>query len=156
MTKYLAVLLCGVLLMAAGCSKDDDDNVPYNGNGILTVNGHDWNAGLYIPNFWEDQYVFTCEKHVVVFEGDLTDAEVGDDVTPSYVLFGTENAIYDPVRGRVIVTGVGKDYVEVKFDNLVVSYAGKFESILGDNRGDDLSDDLKITGQIKFYDSDEL
>lgn len=146
--KCITTILLGVLLLTSNCSNDDSE--PSSGaTSGLKVNGKEWKATSN-PNFDEDGYYYFGGGHFMFFDEDLTDAEVGDDVSPSYIVFMQENAEYEYEDGEAIVTKVANDYVEVRFDNLEVSYSGTWESILPDNR-DGLSNNLKLTGKVKFY-----
>lgn len=160
--KYFRTLLLLGLLVSLipliGCSKDDDE-IGANGGFVLTVNGKKWEAAS-LPVFDEDGFVFNCTTsdrlgHAMIFDEDLTDEDLekGDDVSPDEVVFPTENAVYRYDDGDVIVTKCSSKSVTLRFDNYKVRYAGKWESIMEDNRNDDIANEKYLTfnGTVTFY-----
>ena len=161
--SFLSVLfMLGMMLSLipmVGCSKDDD------GDGIvldrvLTVNGKKWDTGLIIPNYDENGFYFICNSsdgyaHTLFFDEDLTDEDIekGDNVSPEILVLLSENAEYRYEDGEVIVTKCSKKSVTLRFDNYKVRYSGIWESLLPENREDDIinSQYLLINGTVTFY-----
>ena len=146
------------IIPLTGCSKDDDEELGDHGGSVLTVNGKKWEAQS-LPTFDEEAFLFNCATgkigHLLCFYEDLTDEDLekGDDVSPYEVILPTENAKYIYEDGEVIVTKCSAKEVTLRFDNYKVKYSGKWESILGDNRSEDIIEAryLTINGTVKFY-----
>ena len=162
MKKYLSfsfmILFAMFALTVISCSKDDNNPGGSNGEGVLTVNGVKWTS-TNLPNYEGDNFHFigkspSGEYHTVVFNESLEDVEPGEDITPYYVFFPTENADYEYVDGDVIVTKTNyPKSVTVKFDNYTIEYIGKYLSGGGDSRWPDIQDDdrLVIKGTMTFF-----
>lgn len=155
------LLLTGIILSLiplTGCSKDDEDGIVL--DRVLTVNGKKWDSGIVVPNYDEDGFYFICKSsdghsHTLFFDEDLTneDLEKGDDVSPSIVVLLSENAEYSYEDGEVIVNKCSSKSVTLRFNNYKVKYSGKWESIMADNRNDDIIGEtyLTINGTVTFY-----
>lgn len=153
---FLTVLLTLALGFSA-CGDDNDDDVSVESFGLLTVNGAKWEISNSAPNYTESEFFYMGTSpsgniHIIVCFEDLTDVEVGEDVTPSSIMLGTENAEYSYVDGDVIVKSISGSEVTLTFNNYVVSYDGVWESLLGDSREPDIKDasTLKIKGTVTF------
>ena len=147
------------IIPLTGCSKDDDEELGSNGGSVLTVNGKKWET-VSLPVFGEEGFFFNCTTpngigHAMIFDEDLTDEDLekGDDVSPDEVFFPTENAVYRYDDGDVIVTKCSSKSVTLSFDNYKVRYAGKYESIMTDDRNEDIADEKYLTfnGTVTFY-----
>lgn len=162
MKKYIQSLatmlfVAAISLGFTSCSNDDDEPGGDFSNESLTVNGQKWDAGSTVPNYDESgfYYIGVSESgvmHTIACYEDLTVYEVGDEVTPSYLVLGTENAKYSYVDGEVTIVNKSGENVTLKFDNYTVAYTGPLVSALGDGRGPDIAstNTLEINGTVTF------
>ena len=162
MKKYFKIAVVAFMavftLSLSSCSKDDDNPDGGGNSGVIYVNGKKWTS-TNLPNYEGENFHFigkssNGESHVVIFNESLEDVEKGEDITPDYVFFPTENAEYEYEDGDVIVktTNYPKS-VTVKFDNYTVTYKGKYISGMGDNRNPDIEDEdeLVFNGTVTFW-----